>query len=793
MRMQAWWCSVGAFVLSGCPLTSSDEIATNDAGLDAGVEVVATTAQALVSTGGAPPTTYASSSPMPASLPSGKTGNDVDTLLMDGAFSLAVPPIPLQLPASGGSEPWIDTQLKAHPSAYSPALITRTQAALAAAETTLDTLATDWKKSLSVMEDIASLTGGDVTFWSPTDETAAYLPERARWLVSVTRSGKTTSYATPDAVSELRLRGSRLYCAAREAFVKARSNGVVPTKIMDARSVATLNLLGSKIAFMSVEPTISMAAPQKYLSTSNDGGQAFTVPLQVGARITPISLLPSLAEARTPVVIVTADGENRANTNVSSTGTSYDVWQTATHANAFLAKEQRAETTTQPVPLFTIGPVYGTLQLGLTVASDACSQGSNLSDCRDHPRRTPKRQMSIEGWPSARTKGRGNTMDGSMAYGMYNDGKWTPRVPGDWREFDLPGTAIDLGVSLTDPMVSRAAQNNDKSFEVRTSVTLSGTVRVTAGAELPGWMSIVARADGGLSGTGSVVHTIREQEEAVACTQQEPDGPFIGWCPETSLSVSPWLESTLALDTKVWMTVTLSNLPFVSSVQFDVTLLDVDTSIDVATSDYWDEPARLRLGTLQSINGKLDAANLKSHWPKGASFPARPDGLVACLADAAPTGTTGAPCGPIKPSYPSTIATGAPKRQLCFQAEDRVPDDLLFLGEGECRARMNTFVNSLPNREAGQLKDPTAADLVYVTTGVLDMANVSSWASNYKSMVDYCAGVIRDRTVLARVLKDSMVACDSSGKAYRVKDALKPTAGMSLSPQACTCSGSNCP
>jgi hypothetical protein len=72
-----------------------------------------------------------------------------------------------------------------------------------------------------------------------------------------------------------------------------------------------VSILGQQIDFMVIEPSVG-AQPSSQVLAPGDGAQAFTIPLLLGTRITPIrGLLPPLDEARVPVTFTTADTEVR--------------------------------------------------------------------------------------------------------------------------------------------------------------------------------------------------------------------------------------------------------------------------------------------------------------------------------------------------------------------------------------------------------------------------------------------------------------------------------------------------
>jgi len=357
-------------------------------------------------------------------------------------------------------------------------------------------------------------------------------PIRERWLRSQWgfaqsppswyASEKQFTYAEPRPFREARLRGARLYCAAREA--QFQQGDSIPS--MGERVGFSVKLLGKTIDFFVVEPSVVLDGPERFTGTgANDGAQAFEVPLLLGTRITPIRGLglPSFGEIRVPVSLVAADSEvstlaAKRNIKVGVgmqckaisnypwfvcglfPSTVYDYakgYQTVTHLDAIQTAEKTIKASAT-IPIFRVGIVAVNLALGAKLDIGLLEPENRRVLSFPQSDLPPARagRLWVSPWTSPWVGTR------------YHDGPWTVSTNDSttlrWNV--LPEGTSDpfwrgpLGGIFPPSHEIRAFQNDDHALESLTSLTVGGAIEGQLGG---GWgpFDVSLSVTGGLSGT----------------------------------------------------------------------------------------------------------------------------------------------------------------------------------------------------------------------------------------------------------------------------------------------------
>jgi hypothetical protein len=505
-----------------------------------------------------------------------------------------------------------------------------------------------------------------------------YQPEYARWLGAFfQRRGVTTTsftYSAPSLMASQRQRAARTYCAARQAQV-AQSQAANGRSL--GRQVGfTLNLFGSPIDFMVIEPTAVIDGPLPYVGDKarcpvdtaqgctgnpNDGAQAFMIPFLFGTRVTPISLLPSLPEVRYPVVMVTGDSEVQTTARTSSLlVSSAKTYSTVTHADAFMSKDGGGIATVT-TPLFFIGPVEVDLKLG-TVMTVGQLYSAETSACGDKPITLPANVDSLlmnPPWATITRNGDHGPVRG------FIDGPWslsaysanTTAMIG----FDAYGNGQPWrhgGLSPSDPMLLRALEDDDRHVRNSTALQLCGGLT----AHLPDLhltgVDFSLSASGWVNGTVSMRHDLRD---AVYAVDQDKAIPLAGVTitPSTAAKADVQLEVDLRLAFDLpW--------PIGTITIFDGALLRTpDITLASYESGPWAESSRLRIGTASSSSATGDPMmnpDAQSHVPNNGNFPALGQTVDQCLASPAPNPPTPPACG----SQPPAPTAKPPRVAVCM-------------------------------------------------------------------------------------------------------------------------------
>lgn len=569
----------------------------------------------------------------------------------------------------------------------------------------------------------------------------AYEPERARW---------KASDQFPFAADEFRQRGARLYCAAKSAY----EQGPGKTVLMGKKSLATFNFLGFPVDLMGIQPSMALGAPQKFLTNANDGAQAFSIPIKVGTKFTPISFLPFLTHDQEQVVyLTTADGAV-----VNDIGGTSVV--TATHADAFTGFTGGASNSwTTPLFAFPFGTID--LSLSYTWGQAACSQADTFTNCGSSPLQKVRRVLTSDasGYPGQRFGGatmqpyqdaNGNT----VWDGILNDGPWALSFNNDYPIFQINGfEALISPLSVGDPMMVRALQNNDKSLEVQTAIGLSASIGATLGASFGPFM-IGARVSGGITSNLATIHRIREQINGIEQTRwpETNEFPYQTAYPETDLSITPDLRADLGVDMS--LTLLLKVDLGLLNLSLERKLLSTGTSTSLTPqaegSSGWPDYNRARLATAVSWDGTITTDNsLVSHWPRTQLITAQPDSVDQCLAAPSPTRLPGIfppPC-----ANPPAPAGGAPRfvANLCFVAPPPAPDESVCYGRRAAFAQSgNWHMQDFDGKgRAVRVLDETAAN-------------------ELKQVMMQCAADNPNEDYLKSMFNDNIMICDANGRAF---------------------------
>lgn len=471
-----------------------------------------------------------------------------------------------------------------------------------------------------------------------TEKLNGFSPVRARWMKSETLTGPagpaTFNYADPQLYREVRHRSARLYCASREA---QRAQAATNAYSMGSQALVTFDLFGAQIQLMNVEPTFAFDTPEDHRDAPVDGAQVFSIPTLVGSRITPISIAPSLPELRSPLVIVSGDGEL---TNADGVGTR--TFQTASHADAFLSREANREVQLPDITLFSLGVADVKLKIGARATVGRLT----ASDDRVLGHASGARPFTRVPRPFAETT---SLVGASYFDGPLQLGSGTPAFPSP---VPLPGAGFvglsqlrpigasgPVGLATTNPMLARLLSDDDHAVEVEHSVGLTTALAVSVGPDL-GFIKLEVTATGGITASGGQVQAVRDGVSFLSSSQG----------PAALLSVTPRLFASADFRLDVRFTVRVGPFPF------SVTLLDVRQPLARFDGAPFPELQRMRVGTSDGaeVADLLRAPGVRSHVPEVStlfqSFPPGRD-VDACLADLSDPTAPPPPCSSTPPTF----------------------------------------------------------------------------------------------------------------------------------------------
>jgi hypothetical protein len=523
-----------------------------------------------------------------------------------------------------------------------PALGTHLDEALASADAkALGAL--DAADAEAVLAEFRAMFPGGVST-TVTPDFDGFPAARARWLKRAIELAGTFNYPDPRLFGEARLRGARLYCAARQV---QRKQAERRRRSMGRRALAELQVFGHTVDLLVMEPTVVLDGPERFTGSGvNDGAQAFVVPILAGGKLTPIGNLglPGFGEMRAPLAFVSADGEvvNSAALDPLA-GIFRRRFQTATHTDAVVSRRATVKPDPVKIPLFDVGVVHVNFELS------AQADIGTLTTPNDRVLGHASGALPFGLTPRPPSPIGSNAVPFPVSWGdlpmMLNSGAPaapTPVAPpGGIHWFLLgPGAPGDMGLMpVTNPMLARMIQDDDHTFKVRQSVGLGGALSAGVGFDI-GVFAMGLEASGGLGVNGGQEQTLRD---AVVLENQQP---------VTALSVTPrgFANATYSANVKVHLRFGFDPFAF----HFDQTIVSTSGTLAETTTGDWPEANRFRMGTGSGTGAPLTQPNVLSHLPLDpggafASFPAGND-VNTCLADPAPNPPTPAPCAADPPA-----------------------------------------------------------------------------------------------------------------------------------------------
>jgi hypothetical protein len=613
---------------------------------------------------------------------------------------------------------------------------------------------------LGLFKDFFDLAGIPST-GSTSKDFLGYTPLRARWLRSrwsgqkgklLFKPEKKYVYQDFSGFEDIRLRGARLYCAARRAQREQDPN-TAPS--LGERVAYTFNILGQQIDFLVLRSTVMLNGPQRCTGGSadapscpgagdgaapSDGAQAFEIPFQLGTRLIPIRglPLPDLDEVRVPMVLVTGDSEVKTLAEKRAVWVGYighfdplfvdmhsKEYQTVTHVDALLSAGTSDHVGPVRVPLFTLGVASVFLKLDLDYGVGAFQP---LHDRVIDPK------GALAAWPPLRRPDTVPVFVNPASGVRYHDGPWRLDVRGPgfrggpggsgspstfWSV--LPDVPADpfwthaFGPHVR-PHDVRAVTDDDHAVSSRAHASLTGTIAGELGGSF-GPFTAKLVVSGGVGVTVNQDHIVRD-----ALMAQDPLLPAEHMRPITALTVRTRGESTLdftGLDAKIRFTL---SLPIVDDIDFDKKLFHVKGASVLLASDEPpdadDEQLMLRLGTGSRDGSPMTQPAVRSHLPQEAEF--APDtfdvDVAACLADTTPNPPTPPPCK-------ASVGPGqAPHANICLYGPTG------FLAEEFGLAPPPTVCGNVPGYVAGLAVTPDQKACVGSYLGFL-CAPISQWQS----------------------------------------------------------------
>lgn len=593
---------------------------------------------------------------------------------------------------------------------------------------------------------------------------AGYEPVQARWQSSDTETCAdypncpltTTPYPDPAHFDELRMRGARLYCAAREAVMNQPGSGVT----MGSRSAGGLDIFGQRIDFMVIEPTAVVHPPERFLDTANvDGAQAFAVPLSLGTRFSPIRGLgiPSFPEVRTPVTFVVGDTEVENASEQLEVNSEEPIYGKTHHTVTFgedvVSSQWNAEGTFPPIPLFDIFIFKAQLQLGLEMfagdgkpITDAVLASPPLTFSPPRPGTPPYT------WETYGTAG-------------YYDGTWSlaSTVPGTSPIF-VNANGVGDFLAPNDPFLTRAIQDADYGRTSRAGMTMSGALLGSAGIDV-GLLALQFNIEGGLEGTGQMVHDVRDAERA----SLRPD-----FEPTTGLVVTPHMEADLSFASKAWVH---AKVLFAS---WDFTIYDYTTTLASYEDDPWPEANRLRIGTSARSGDVTSQPDVLSHFPGHPEFASFPSTVQSCIEGEVPELPETPP-----PCEPSFDPGSTPSAEICVYGDMEI--------EGACEDRSAALETFASNEAEAQCIDafldflcqPVSQEQNHATRNVIArvVENDAAFGNELAGVVAICGEVFGEEWVQENI---GFGVCDASATLFEPGTAVTPApAGEPSGPGTC--------
>ena len=502
-----------------------------------------------------------------------------------------------------------------------------------------------------------------------------YRPLRARWLGGqwwrpgpfLFQPEKHYSYADYSGFRDARMRGARLYCAARRAQLEQAG---LPASLGE-RVGFSVSLVGHAIDFLVIEPTLALDGPERFTGAAGDLSRAFMVPFLMGTRITPIRGLglPGFGEIRVPLELVGGDSEvsTAAEKRPVFVGWNFQCppcqlvpefvnqhaksYRTVTHVDAISSAgfaADKAFHADAEFTLFVLGPlkISGLLDLVFEVGA---------FDTRD--------ERVLAGFPTPPAR-EGFLLENPLGYVRYHDGPWQAAVrPLRWRV--LPDGQTDpFWTRPILPLLShvdlRAVTNDDHLAESRTALALDLGLKgeLKAGG---GPFEITLTVEGHVG--GNVAQRFELRDALMAQDPLEP-GFLPRMRPIAAVSVHPRQTAEVnfnGLTAKLRFYLEL----FIGEIDFTKTFFNLKPQ-PIASYDSFDSLAPddeayvFRLGTGSSAGEPLKKPKVLSHLPQRGHFESFDQDVDACLADETPLPELPPPCQ-------AELDDGAPpKAELCL-------------------------------------------------------------------------------------------------------------------------------
>jgi hypothetical protein len=645
------------------------------------------------------------------------------------------PSCPSQLPANLTSvaPPAVSVRLTEATSASSTTLAKLDSAALGDALDALETFS-------ELLALLPNSQGGVTVPTSSSNSCRSYRPVYGRWLAGQWAKPTGTGFdlffgyhPSPRPFRELRERGARLYCAARAAqFAQGSSNSS-----MGAQAGFTVNIAGSEVDFLVSEGGLVLDGPKKFVGTTNDGAQAFEVPLLLRTRFQPIDFLPGLGTVSVPVSLVAADAEIQTPANLrfivkpgQAVVRDYaKTYQTVTHVDRILSATRIAKLDGPKTEILRVGPVAIAYDFNLTYAVGV--DGPN-----------PGRVIRFPGFPTSRG---GRLWQQPGTNRRTHDGAWTLLLP----FFGIfPGSAVSVptyavwqeGIQdpfwrepanlLTPPALDiRLLQNDDHAIDSRNSLTLDGSLIGILGGSF-GPLEVALEVLGTL--TANVTQSFPLRDALLA-----QDQGAIRMTPITGLGVRTRREASATATASAVLHFSLDL--FLDEIDWDETLFKVDPPVTLAaynsdgalppTGTAANDGASFRLGTGSSAGDVMKKPKSWSHLPSpsgGAEFESFAVDVDACLADPTPNPDTPPECDPIE------AEGGPPQKQLCVYGP--TTDLEVFLDAGippNVCADLPGYLAQLP----GEVVECAGSLFSFLCSG-------KSWQQSFDSFTEVVAHVL---------------------------------------------------
>lgn len=489
-------------------------------------------------------------------------------------------------------------------------------------------------EGLEAITDFVTIPGA-VTFDGGTrsSEFRGYPHVTARWLDSnyahatvpwtPSQAEINYQYADPYVFDDIRQRGARLYCAAREARARQAEPG---RSSLGTLQIAETPIFDTSIGWLRSEAFARLWDPERPVDVAGDGSQAFGVPMTLGLVLRPTTLLPSLGEIRIPVTFVSGETEvrtlgDRRDIHVGEVcapdftcspryvNAHAKVYQTVTHADAIhttgLYPSRRGEPAAffqAKIPLAVIGPFLVSLTLRFDLEI-----GKPLGD---------DTRLLSGYYATSVPRALGSTFYDAGGIALtYFDGPWSRLRTPHWRLLDSPNPLI--GVVSDWPAVTylRPMQNDDHAVDLRTTLGLgaTGTIEIIEDIDFFG-VSVDPELTVGLSGTWTHDFRLRDALRA----EQELGVTY----PSSALTVTPSTSATLDFD---GVTFTLVFHVEVFGIELDFPLhIPLVRPFQPAAwnsddENVYGEANRLRIG----YGGPGDVRNqpyVHSHLPGGSNY-----------------------------------------------------------------------------------------------------------------------------------------------------------------------------